>query len=424
MKKLSLVFLILMAGLLSVATAGAEDLNDAITGMLASHDRMAAAEADVIAAENSARVALGGWFPRVNLTGEMGAAREDTQTTDLQDEHMSPALFEAKLTQLLWDFGKTNGEVRKARAGYEKAIAARDKIRQELVLEGVTAYLKLKQAEQQITYSIKSVDSIKKQANMEDTRISDGQGYSTDALQAKAQLLGVEARLIRVEGLLQGAKNRAQNVFNRPVEEISALTMSGAVASLLPSSLEEAIDVSLQTNPDLKVANKLVEQAEQNYKASKSNAYYPVINGVLDYNYKNDYGAIDPIRQESLAFVEIKYDFDLGFTSVNSSRSAKESYRAAVKNRDDLKNEVVENVRNAWQNVLTADNNAKLLRDQADIVGQFLGLARKERKLGRRSLLDVLSAEASLINAESDAVAAEADVTVYAYTLLQSMGKL
>jgi adhesin transport system outer membrane protein len=422
MKKLLLV--IMMAGILAVTTAGAEELNDAITGMLASHDRMAAAEAEVLAAENSARVALGRWFPNINLTSELGRSRLDTQTTDLQDDYMDPALFEAKLTQLLWDFGKTNGEVRKAKAGYEKAVASRDNIRQELVLEGVSAYLKLKQSEQQLVYAIKSVDSIKKQANMEDTRISAGQGYSTDALQAKAQLLGAEARLTRVEGLLQGAKNRAQNVFNRPAEEISALTMGGSVSGLLPSTLEEAIDVSLQNSPELKVANNMVLQAEEQYKASKADAYFPVINGVLDYNYKNDYGAIDPIRQESLAFVEVKYDFDLGFTSVNSARSAKEGYRSAVKNRDDLKNKVVENVRNAWQNVLTADKNAKLLRDQSDIVAQFLDLAKKERKLGRRSLLDVLSAEVSLINAQSDAAAAEADVTIYGYTLLKSMGKL
>ncbi len=420
MKKIFLV--VLMAGVLSVSVAGAEDLNDAVTGMLASHDRMAAAEADVLAAENSARVALGGWFPNISLTGEYGASRNHYEDTDIM--HLDPALFEARLTQRLWDFGKTNGEVRKAKAAYERALAARDNTRQELILEGVTAYLKLKQAEELLKYSRKSVENIKEQTSMESTRISAGQGYSTDVLQAKAQLLGAEARLSRVEGMLQGAKNRVLNAFKRPAGEISALTMGESVVKLLPATLEEAEGVALKANPRLKVADAIVQEAEENANTRTAGAYYPTINGVLDYNYKDDYGAIEGWRKEGLAKVEVRYDFDLGFTSVNVSKAADETYKAALKGREDVKQQVLENVRNAWQNVLTADKNARLLRDQADIVAQFLELARKERKMGRRSLLDVLSAEVSLINARSDAAAAEADVNVYAYTLMQAMGKL
>jgi len=419
MKRMALVFL--MVGLAWVSVAGAEDLNEAITGLLTTHDRMAAAEAEVLSAENSARVALGGWFPNINLTGNLGVARHDYPGVN---DHMAPKLFEAKLTQLLWDFGKTNGRVRQAGGAYDRSLAARENVRQELVLEGVTAYLKLKQAEQLLAYAKKSTDNIQKQTNMESTRINAGQGYSTDVLQAKAQLLGAEARLTRVEGLLQGAKNRIWNVFKRSPEEISALTMSASVKKLLPASLDEAVDVALKTNAQLKVADSLVDQAEANFKAGKADAYFPTLNAVADYNYKNDFGAIDVKREEILAMLELTYDFDLGFTQANTARAAKEAYRAAVKNRDDLKQQVTENVRNAWQNVLTADRNAKLLRDQADIVAEFLDLARKERKLGRRSLLDVLTAEVSLINAESDAAAAEADVNIQAYTLLQAMGKL
>jgi adhesin transport system outer membrane protein len=46
------------------------------------------------------------------------------------------------------------------------------------------------------------------------------------------------------------------------------------------------------------------------------------------------------------------------------------------------------------------------LINQAQISGNFLDLARKERELGRRSLLDLLNGEVALINAQSDAAAA------------------
>jgi len=51
-------------------------------------------------------------------------------------------------------------------------------------------------------------------------------------------------------------------------------------------------------------------------------------------------------------------------------------------------------------------------------------LAREERKLDKRSLLDVLSGEVALINAKSDAVSAETDIAISVVTLLDAMGVL
>ena len=65
-----------------------------------------------------------------------------------------------------------------------------------------------------------------------------------------------------------------------------------------------------------------------------------------------------------------------------------------------------------------------MLRNQANIAAEFLTLARKERKLGKRSLLDLLTGETNLVNAESDAASAERDVDIAAFTLLAVMGKL
>ena len=74
--------------------------------------------------------------------------------------------------------------------------------------------------------------------------------------------------------------------------------------------------------------------------------------------------------------------------------------------------------------VQAARDNAEQLHNQADIAAEFLELARKERQLGNRSLLDVLAGETALINASSDAASADTDVTIVAFTLLSVMGKL
>ena len=89
-----------------------------------------------------------------------------------------------------------------------------------------------------------------------------------------------------------------------------------------------------------------------------------------------------------------------------------------------LQDQIEEQARHAWSNLQTARENAALLRNQANISAEFLELARKERQLGKRSLIDVLSGETNLINAQSDAASAESDVVIAGLTLLSVMGQL
>ena len=80
--------------------------------------------------------------------------------------------------------------------------------------------------------------------------------------------------------------------------------------------------------------------------------------------------------------------------------------------------------RNTWSNLERDRLNAEFLKNQANIAAEFLELARRERQLGERSLIDVLAGETALINANSDATAVETDVLLNVFRLLNIMGKL
>ena len=85
---------------------------------------------------------------------------------------------------------------------------------------------------------------------------------------------------------------------------------------------------------------------------------------------------------------------------------------------------IEQSVRDAWANLKTAKSTRWFLRNQATISSEFLELARKERKLGNRSLLDVLNGETALTNAQSDASAVEVDVLIARFTLINAIGRL
>ena len=78
----------------------------------------------------------------------------------------------------------------------------------------------------------------------------------------------------------------------------------------------------------------------------------------------------------------------------------------------------------SWRNLETARDNRLNLNNQVRLAEEFLNIARQERAVGKRNLLDVLSAETNLLNAQSDQASTEFDVLSAGYTLLQAIGRL
>ena len=114
----------------------------------------------------------------------------------------------------------------------------------------------------------------------------------------------------------------------------------------------------------------------------------------------------------------------MGFTAINTLKASQQTHIATVNRFGDTRDLVEEQARNAWDNLETAQSNAQHLHNQADIAAEFLELARRERQLGNRSLIDVLAGETALINASSDAASADTDVAIAVFTILNVMGKL
>jgi len=403
-------------------SAQGETLKEAVSKLLTHHNRVLSAQDDLEAARERIRVTKGDWFPQLNMTTYYG--KEDrNMPNNVQTRFNGSRDLDFRVDQLLYNFGKSNADLRVAKLQHSRSQATFDSTSQDLVLEAVVAYLELKQAEAVLKYAQQSEANIKKQTEMEDTRVKKGLGYSTDYLQSKTQLLGAQARRVRAEGQLSSAKNRAIAVFYRPAEEISILEMVKNPVDLLPPTLDEAEKEALEANPRLRASQFGVESAKERITSTRGKQL-PTIKGAFEAEYMIDKEGIEGYRDEQLAKVELTWPINLGFTVANDVRASRKDYSAAVKSDRDLQDLLVEEVRNAWDRLNTARLNATLLRDQETIAAAFLELARKEQQLGRRSLLDVLAGETALINAQSNAAAAETEIAISSFTLLQTMGQL
>lgn len=400
----------------------ADEIYTVLPYVIDNHDRVRAAEARLTAARNRAREALGDWYPTLGQTLNAGHERQQNDGGD--DSSTGFNEYDISLTQLLWDFGSTNAAIDKARLQVEEARYSLIETRQSLILEAVTAYMNLVRARATRDFADESEANIRRQTGLEEALVSLGSGFSTDVLQAKTQLAGAQARRAQNEGALINALNRYKAVFGRMPDDISALGEVPYPSAYLPTSLTQSVDISLETNPALKNAILAADIAVEDVRIAKADNFFPRIEASGERKFKKNVGGTIGSEQETLAKVEMTLDFNLGFTAINTLKASKSDLSASTFTAADTRRNIEEQVRNAWQQLDTARRTASHLNNQANIAAAFLELARNERQLGRRSLIDVLSGETNLINSRSDALSAETDVIIAAYGLLAATGQL
>ncbi|MBF0192591.1 MAG: TolC family protein [Magnetococcales bacterium] len=387
------------------------------------HERVLKTKAKLEAAEHRAREAVGDWFPSLDFTTSTGGERQLKEGTE--DTSLRYREADVKLTQRLWDAGKTDSKVNKAAQALEKAKANHEAALIKLILDGAKAALNVVKHREALQLAKKAEQNILNQAQLEKKLIAAGAGMGTDLLQANAQHAAAETRTIRAEGALVKAENEFRKLFKREMN--TPLSLDGLkphLTEIQPKDLPEAIQTALTRNAESRAARIDVQIAREELSQTRGEKYFPSMNFEMEHKWQDNMAGIEGRKNVSTAGVKLNMPLNLGLTAINSVEASRLELVAAENQWNDTLNSTEEEVRNAWQELITLRAIAVTLERQAKISEGFLELAREERKLGNRSLLDVLSGETSLINAQSDAASARIDVLIGMISLLKSTGQL
>ncbi len=406
-----------------VQPAWAENFKEFLPDLLKNHDLIRSYKERHVAAGFLLRQSRAGYYPSIDLTANGGT--EDIDKEGLPETYHERHYAGLRATQLITDFGLTSGTIEKSRILSERAGRELASVQQQVILEGVTAYLNLVRARDKLKYAFESEANIKKQTGMEETLVEKGAGLTSDVLQAKYQLAGAMALRIRAEGDLALAKNRFNAVFKQLVtdDRINGLQPLLLPENRFPETMETAIERAMDKNAISALSKLDVEMARKEVRIRKSTRY-PKFNLYAEAKHRDDDAGVRGYKNDSLLGLELTYNLFRGGGDRAALLAARADLSAAASQLQSTRCFIEEQVRNAWQNLSTNRSNARLLKEQTDIVGEFLKMARKERKLGTRSLLDVLTGETTFINSISNAISAETDTVIAGYNLLYAMGEL
>ncbi len=415
-------FIFLAVCFLTPQIVASEPLTTLLDEILKTDPRIVQANYSNQISENSRRSAYGEWLPAVDLTGHYGYEEIHNEPAATDNTYFETRKFQAQLTQMIFDYSKMVG-LTQAKTNKELNDLTLEATRQSIILGAVSAYFNVVRTGKQLQYAKASESNIFKQAGMEESRLKKGGGVSTDVLQVKSQLAGARANRVRTEGAFKNALNNYRRVFRRELTDPSSLSLPKVPFDILPQSLEDTIQNVKDHNLNLKQTKISVDLAELALK-SKNSSFMPTVKLIAQSQYKIDNGGTEFGKDEHLVKLDFSYSLFNGGKDYYDRQNKILSILSAQESLKESMRTIEESGRNFWENYITARSRAQFLQKQAKTAGEFLGLARKERKLGKRSLLDVLNGETNYIQSISNAVSADTDMSLAVYNLFFIMGKL
>ncbi|MEN8303369.1 MAG: TolC family outer membrane protein [Campylobacterota bacterium] len=193
----------------------------------------------------------------------------------------------------------------------------------------------------------------------------------------------------------------------------------------MPDSIERAALYAVNNNPSLLVSRYNIQGAQALHKQTQKD-FYPKIDLELAQNY-NDVDERNSFNQPDDRFsarLVLSYNIFRGGADSAAAQREISKINQEIDIKRDLKRQVIEGLDLSWSAYEMIAQQLKDLKDYSRFSEKTLELYKEEYDLGRRSLLDLLSAQNDVINSRSQIITAEYDHLLAKYRILDAMGLL
>lgn len=405
--------------------AHAESLQASLAAVLAEHPQVQAAEKALAASDAAITGARSGYLPSVRVFGDAGWETIDSptrRTIGLDDFSGRRETGGVAITQNLFDGFATTAAVDAARLSREASAFALKSVRQNVLLEAVTAYAEVLRNYHLVALGRDNQRNIMDQMRLEDERVKRGKGLTVDVLQAKQRLQVAKERRVAYEGSLAGAVARYQRIFGQ-APALQAMEEMASPMAALPAQLEAAIERAVSANPAVKNTETQIAIADERRQGAEAE-YYPVLDLVGRANYESDNNLVLGRRRDVAVLLQAKWELFSGYRTEAAVAQASLNHAASHDNHAQATRVVIEQTRAAWHALETARQRLDLLENAVALAEEVWAARRKQREAGAVTVMDVLDAESAIYSARINHIIASYDMKLAAYQLLHAMGML
>ncbi|MBN8532313.1 MAG: TolC family outer membrane protein, partial [Alphaproteobacteria bacterium] len=315
------------------------------------------------------------------------------------------------------------GTITATRSADANIVAERERLRgveQDVLLQTITTYMDVVRDTAVLKLSENNVEVLGKQLQATNDRFSVGEVTKTDVAQSQARQSRATSDRIQAEGnLISSTAQQEKLVGEKPVD----LKMPERLPAI-PATFEEAQARALAANPLLTRADHLQKAAGHDSYTARSRILPTV--AIVGEMRRDDGSSINRGSSYENDSITVTASIPLYQSGEEYSRirQADRTNERRKEEVNDTRNQVIQNITQAWQQVQTARATIKSNTDSVKAAEIALDGVKQENQYGARTTLDVLDAEQELFQARVNLVRAQRDEVVAVYTLLAAMGDL
>ena len=422
MKKILILICLTLFGF---SKAFAVTLYDALNQTYQNNIQLNAERESLKASEEDVNISKSNYKPSLTLSGSK--SQEDTTKLTNQSggsaaiSDVDPLTTSIKLEQTIIDFGR-GLELKKSITGLDLAKAKLIKKEQEVLLSAINAYSGLILAREKLDINEKNLNLLNRQVENDKIRLDRGQITITDLAQSESSLAGAQAQFTQAQSDLLIAKLTYENIIGKITNPNDLQKSSNSIVNI-PTSLKEAIDLSKQNNPDIKIAKFDLEKSEKDLSIAKSDLA-PTASLSLERSYAEDVSSTIDEREKDILKATVSWPFYSGgkkFSTINKNSNLSTRQRLLL---DDAIRTNETNVSSMWSSLESSKSFLASVKAQvraAKIANDGI-VAEYER--GSRTTLDVIQSNALLLAAQISLASSEKNYLVAQYNLLKAVGLL
>ena len=407
------------------SSAFAVNLFDALNQTYKNNIQLNAERENIKISEEDVNISKADYKPSLTLSGSKSFENTNTLTNqsggDASIEDVDPFTTSIKLEQTIFDYGR-DLTLEKNITALDLAKAQLFKKEQDILYKAIDAFTNLILARETLSINSKNLNLLIRQVENDKIRRDRGQITNTDLAQSESSLAGAQAQFSKAKSDLLINKLNYENIIGKLDDPNKLKKNSNAIVDI-PKTLNEAIKLSKQNNPDLKIAQLDLEKAKKDLAISESDLK-PTASVSLERSYTDDLSSTYAEREKDILKATVSWPFYSG-----GKKRSTISKNSNLTNRkrlllDDVVRTNDTNVASAWSSLQSSEsflNSVKVQVRAAQIANE--GIA-AEYERGSRTTLDVIQSNALLLSAQISLANSEKNYLMAQYNLLKSVGLL
>ena len=410
---------------IGASPARADTMESALRRAYQNNPQLNAQRALVRATDENVPQALAGYRPKVSGTLGAGVGFAD-QLVDgslgkkIEQGDQSPHAVGVTATQTLYNGNQTANKVRSAESQVSGAREGLRLMEQSVLLSAATIYMDYLRDAAILEVQRSNTRVLELTLRQTRDRYNAGLVTPTDVAQSEAQLAAGKSQELAAEATLNTTRANFRRIIGNEPADLKA---ASPVDRYLPATVKGAVELALRQNPNVTAAMFGVDVSFLNVKINEG-ALLPTltVQATVAKAWDPSITTINQFTAAATAQVNVPvYQGGMEYSLIRQSKETLEQQRLTL---EQVRDQARADLMTAWGQLIAG--KAQVAAAQSQVAASelaYLGTT-KEAQVGQRTVIDILNAQQTVVNARVALVTAQHDRVVASYAVLNAIGRL